>query len=272
MWVHVAGTVWRTTSPARRPLVIGWYGGACPTSASPGRTPTSRRTSSARRAAPPPLGARRTARPCSSCSHSQVSPKRLSTFLHRGRGVFASGLLNWHKISSQNLVLCMDQAGPDGLQPIRRLWTRPDISCGTSIPLISTHADSQVVYCAGKLTIRQSDRRGFRKHAFVGSVINVSLLPICHPVGLKAGSPQWSLVGLDSWSGGDRTHLIFYGEYPRNLHDLCPACPLSSSGTAWFTVQMATVPGTSSAILSSPEWRCVFFSGDCLSGIGRQHK
>lgn len=69
--------------------------------------------------------------------------------------------------------------GP-GQEDVRRIWTRDDVSCGTSIPLISTHLDSRVVYC----------------------------------VGLTKGSNQWALLGMDLDSGADRTNLQFY---ERNL-------------------------------------------------------
>lgn len=36
-----------------------------------------------------------------------------------------------------------------GTMAVKRLWTRPDISCGTAIPLISTHKDSHAAYCLG---------------------------------------------------------------------------------------------------------------------------
>lgn len=32
---------------------------------------------------------------------------------------------------------------------MRRNWARTDLSCGTSIPLISTHKDSHAAYCVG---------------------------------------------------------------------------------------------------------------------------
>lgn len=67
-----------------------------------------------------------------------------------------------------------------GTWPVRRAWAREDVSCGTSIPLISTHPESPIVYCAG----------------------------------LKKGSNQWALLGMDLETGRDRTHLQFY---ERNL-------------------------------------------------------
>ena len=33
--------------------------------------------------------------------------------------------------------------------PVTRAWAREDVSCGTSIPLISTHPESSIVYCSG---------------------------------------------------------------------------------------------------------------------------
>jgi hypothetical protein len=63
---------------------------------------------------------------------------------------------------------------------VKRTWTREDVSCGTSIPMISTHAESPIVYCSG----------------------------------LKKGSNQWALLGMDLETGRDRAHLQFY---ERNL-------------------------------------------------------
>ena len=60
--------------------------------------------------------------------------------------------------------------------PARRVWARDDVSCGTSIPLISTHPESPIVYCAG----------------------------------LRQGSHQWALLGMDLATGGDRAYLQFY--------------------------------------------------------------
>jgi len=69
--------------------------------------------------------------------------------------------------------------GPDQ-KDVARVWARDDISCGTSIPLISTHNNSRMTYC----------------------------------VGLKKGSTQWALLGMDLETGEDRTNLQFYD---RNL-------------------------------------------------------
>lgn len=69
--------------------------------------------------------------------------------------------------------------GPDQ-GDVARVWAREDISCGTSIPLISMHNNSRMVYC----------------------------------VGLKKGSTQWALLGMDLETGEDRTNLQFYD---RNL-------------------------------------------------------
>ena len=69
--------------------------------------------------------------------------------------------------------------GP-GQKDVARVWAREDVSCGTSIPLLSTHDNSRVAYC----------------------------------VGLKKGSSQWALLGMDLDTGVDRTNLQFY---ERNL-------------------------------------------------------
>jgi len=63
-----------------------------------------------------------------------------------------------------------------GSSDVRRVWARDDVSCGTSIPLLSTHPESRMAYC----------------------------------VGFKKGSYQWSLLGMDLDTGVDRTHLQFY--------------------------------------------------------------
>lgn len=33
--------------------------------------------------------------------------------------------------------------------PVKRVWAREDVSCGTSIPLVSMHPESAIVYCSG---------------------------------------------------------------------------------------------------------------------------
>lgn len=73
---------------------------------------------------------------------------------------------------------------------VRRAWAREDVSCGTSIPLISTHPESPIVYCAG----------------------------------LRKGSNQWALLGMDLATGEDRAHLQFY---ERNLALNALANPVS---------------------------------------------
>jgi len=45
----------------------------------------------------------------------------------------------------------MLRPGTQGTMALERLWTRPDLSCGTSIPLISTNGKSSAAYCMGKL-------------------------------------------------------------------------------------------------------------------------
>lgn len=42
-----------------------------------------------------------------------------------------------------------EEEGEEMTWAVRRSWVRDDVSCGTSIPLISTHPESQIVYCVG---------------------------------------------------------------------------------------------------------------------------
>lgn len=65
---------------------------------------------------------------------------------------------------------------------------------------------------------------------------------VCSPVaclsGLKSGSSQWTLLGLDLWTGADRADLTYYDDnMARNFMVLLPLLPADGGlGASLLTV------------------------------------
>ena len=120
--------------------------------------------------------------------------------------------------------------GPE-VEDVARVWGRDDVSCGTSIPLISTNPESRVVYC----------------------------------VGLTKGSTQWALLGMDLATGADRTNLQFY---ERNLALNALANPFYA-GVEATGENMVTIGAIGGVLHLSPE--CEHHrTGGGMSFLGEQ--
>jgi hypothetical protein len=107
---------------------------------------------------------------------------------------------------------CHPSPVSSGVWALPRLWARDDVSCGTSIPVVSTHPESRAAYCIGQS--RPSARHPITYSVTPGQSVTQArhFCVIC--AGLSRNSTQWSLLGLDMLTGADRLAWPFYD---RNL-------------------------------------------------------